>query len=154
MLFREDVNAKQIEVGASNVTFEKAVNLVNSTLIAGNGDKIGSLRFTADGKVSLSAVTFDGDISTKTNNEGTLIYTDLAKVGGVPTKVLAGRVITGPTNLKGVHFSKAGTQIQLSAADIGAGEIKLLAADQLLFVDDNINYAGRIKGSGEARAIA
>ena len=149
--FREDVFAKQIKVGAANVTFEKAVNLVNSTLALGNADKQGLLNFTADGTVSLSAATFKGDISTKTNNEGTLIYNDLAKAGGVPTKVLGGRIVTGLNNLKGLHFSKAGSQIQLSAADIGAGEIKLLAADQLLFVDDNINYAGRIKGNAKVR---
>ena len=69
----------------------------------------------------------------------------------MPTKVLGGRIVTGLNNLKGLHFSKAGSQIQLSAADIGAGEIKLLAADQLLFVDDNINYAGRIKGNAKVR---
>lgn len=83
--FREDVFAKQIKVGAANVTFEKAVNLVNSTLALGNADKQGLLNFTADSTVSLSAATFKGDISTKTNNEGTLIYNDLAKAGGVPT---------------------------------------------------------------------
>ena len=60
-------------MGAANVTFEKAVNLVNSTLALGNADKQGLLNFTADGTVSLSAATFKGDISTKTNNEGTLI---------------------------------------------------------------------------------
>ncbi|WPY00809.1 Sca family autotransporter beta-domain protein [Candidatus Trichorickettsia mobilis] len=99
------------------------------------------LEFIGDGAIKIAEdKNIFGDIRTRVGNTGTVIYEG--------DRQLQEQIGAGNAKLKSIQFSTAGANIQLSTNNIHAMNLSLLDAGQTLTVDDNINFAGKIRGRG------
>jgi outer membrane autotransporter protein len=140
--FAQNIYATKIELDRNRVIFSNNVGMFardeeNPQLIADRG----ILEFTGDGVIELVAdKNIEGDIQTSADGNGTIKY------GG--DRNLDAQVGTDNARLKSIQFSTPGANIRLSTNAVHAGELRLLYAEQMLTIDDNINFAGTIAGLG------
>ena len=145
--FDREVYAKEITIDRNTVIFRSDVDMFTRQLVAGfaraqqNITDRGTLEFADDGVIELAAGKYIyGDIRARNNNSGTLKYAG--------DRQLDTQIGTAGAKLKSIQFSTPNANIQLSTNDVHAGELRLLDAGQMLAIDDNIGFNGKIAGRG------
>jgi len=122
----------------------------NTEILAGIGEnlrKFDEIKFLGDHTLLLSENDIHvKNIITDNNNEGTVILKGNNRI--IDNTLNVGDPVA---KLKDIAVADKGATLRVSNANINASRLQLLQNDQTLIVDDNISFAGHIKGNGKVR---
>lgn len=124
----------------------------NTEILAGIGENLKNfdeIKFLGDYTLLLSENDINvKNIITDRDSEGTVI---LKGNNRIINNALNNMIGTPLAKLKAIAVADNGATLRVSDANINAASLQLLRNDQTLIVDDNISFAGHIKGNGKVR---